>query len=223
MINNTLSLQEINKPTVMIYNIYDQNQTEILLVAYPAAGFLVKEFQKFGYNLIIMDNIKGKPIATATKFTSKMKYPKTDFNYSFSSKISRAKYLAEKLQELYKWEKRKADKKTVAAAARADFKNPFTVGQIFYDSWGYDQTNVDFYQITEVKAKSVILREIAGTLVGDSRVKPSPDHFVGEPKLKPIQIRVNSQGESWSYINGDRGSISLYCNGDAGLYYSSYH
>ena len=29
------------------------------------------------------------------------------------------------------------------------------VGQIYYNSWGYDQTNVDFYMITSVKGQKI--------------------------------------------------------------------
>jgi len=38
------------------------------------------------------------------------------------------------------------------------------VGTIFVRTWGYDQTNVNFYQVVEVtpSGKSVKLREIAG-------------------------------------------------------------
>ena len=34
------------------------------------------------------------------------------------------------------------------------------VGDFFYSSWGYDQTNVEFFQIVEVKPRSVVVRQI---------------------------------------------------------------
>lgn len=52
---------------------------------------------------------------------------------------------------------RKADK-TMAAKA---WKNPLKTGQILYTSWGYDQTNVDFYVITRVSGSRVYVRPIA--------------------------------------------------------------
>jgi hypothetical protein len=41
------------------------------------------------------------------------------------------------------------------------------VGDIFYCSWGYDQTNIDFYQVVELSAsgKTAKLREIGKTFV----------------------------------------------------------
>lgn len=34
------------------------------------------------------------------------------------------------------------------------------VGEIVYNSWGYDQTNIDFYQVTATTAKTITLRAI---------------------------------------------------------------
>ena len=34
------------------------------------------------------------------------------------------------------------------------------VGQIFKYSWGYDQTNVDYYEVQKVKGKSMIVCKI---------------------------------------------------------------
>ena len=34
------------------------------------------------------------------------------------------------------------------------------VGDIFYSSWGYDQTNVDFYQVVKTTPKTIALKKI---------------------------------------------------------------
>jgi hypothetical protein len=76
---------------------------------------------------------------------------------------------------------------------RQEEKNNFVhglkPGDIMVCSWGYDQTNIDYYQVTEVRGKNVVLREISKKVVGDSggsseRVMPVPDSFIGEPLLK---------------------------------------
>ena len=43
-------------------------------------------------------------------------------------------------------------------------------GDIFYNSWGYDQTNIDFYQVVDITktGKSVKLKEIEQKVKGDS-------------------------------------------------------
>ena len=36
----------------------------------------------------------------------------------------------------------------------------FKIGDILYRSWGYDQTNIDFYKITKITASYVFYREL---------------------------------------------------------------
>ena len=39
-------------------------------------------------------------------------------------------------------------------------KHNIKIGDIFYNSWGYDQTNIDFYQVVATTAKTITLRAI---------------------------------------------------------------
>lgn len=66
--------------------------------------------------------------------------------------------------ELSYKEQRKQEKQK----ARARFQNPYKVGDILHHSWGYDQTNCDFYQVVEVKPASVVLRKIGASTVPGS-------------------------------------------------------
>ena len=50
----------------------------------------------------------------------------------------------------------KASTKTISAA------HHYKVGDILYNSWGYNQTNVDWYQVIKVKPKSIVIHPIAG-------------------------------------------------------------
>jgi len=43
------------------------------------------------------------------------------------------------------------------------------VGDVFVESWGYDQTNVDAYQVTRISPASVWIRPIATEIVGNRR------------------------------------------------------
>ncbi len=58
-----------------------------------------------------------------------------------------------------------------------------TVGMILYTSWGWEQTNVDFYEVVAVKGASVKVREIGGRCVGGGRgsdqVVATPGAFIG--------------------------------------------
>lgn len=44
----------------------------------------------------------------------------------------------------------------------AEPKHNIKIGDIFYNSWGYDQTNIDFYQVVKTTDKTVTLRQIKG-------------------------------------------------------------
>lgn len=70
--------------------------------------------------------------------------------------------------------------------ARKRFQNPFKKDDILHHSWGYDQTNCDFYQVVESKKASVVLRKIGSSTVpgsesfmSDSRL-PVKDDFITE-------------------------------------------
>ena len=68
------------------------------------------------------------------------------------------------------------------------------VGDIWSSSWGYDQTNVDFYQVIKVTAKTVTVRkiyketvELTGRFTGT--VTPVADHF--DPRGKEMRRTFN--------------------------------
>lgn len=90
-------------------------------------------------------------------------------------------------------------------------------GAIVYSSWGYDQTNVDFYIILERVNNTVTLQQIGGireyTESMSGKVSPDPSKTFGEPFKK----RINKYG----YINLNSYS---YCNLYDGMpkYFSTY-
>lgn len=70
-----------------------------------------------------------------------------------------------------------------------------TIGTILFGSWGYNQTNVDFWQVVELtpSGKSVRIRKVGkrqdmsqGGL--DSRVLPVKDAFLSNYKMKTKRI-----------------------------------
>lgn len=92
---------------------------------------------------------------------------------------------------------RRAMKKAVREAVLAK-GNPFKVGQLFVNSWGYEQTNVDYYEAIKVGPRSVTLRPIASHPVPCTeyshgmaqRVGPSPGEFTGPAFTKSLQVWV---------------------------------
>jgi hypothetical protein len=70
------------------------------------------------------------------------------------------------------------------------------VGDIFVNSWGYDQTNIDAYQVTRLTPKMMVLQQISTTPVTGTagfmcqHCKPAPDSFVHN--AKPFKARIPS-------------------------------
>lgn len=61
------------------------------------------------------------------------------------------------------------------------------VGDIFYSSWGYDQTNVNFYEVTGLTPASVRLREVSKRVEGNG-VVPNFGSYIGQEftsRIKP--------------------------------------
>lgn len=52
---------------------------------------------------------------------------------------------------------------------RKNYKHNIEVGDIFLTSWGYDQTNVDFYEVIGVLDKSVVVVEVGQKMIRSDR------------------------------------------------------
>jgi hypothetical protein len=120
------------------------------------------------------------------------------------------------------------ERKEIKEKAKKEMSNPYKVGQIFYESWGYDQTNVDFYQIIELKNKSVVLKKIAQKIRKGSEgfmseyVLPFENEFIGDSFLRTINISVNYKGEIEYRVKNGRHLLYEYTNGEQGVYQSHY-
>lgn len=121
-------------------------------------------------------------------------YPKATRNsawhYKFKSEEDRKKYIddwfvkqADRELSKQQWRAERTQKKT------AEILN-LKVGDVLVDSWGYDQTNIDFYQVVKTGQKSFVIRKIASKRAEDSgrgydvAVMPDIDNFIGEPQVK---------------------------------------
>ena len=110
------------------------------------------------------------------------KAAKNDWHHRFRTEAARDKTISEFFAG------RRATV-ALAEARRAERKNAtsgLNVGDILVSSWGYEQTNIDYYQVIETPTeKTVVIRSIAktfnetGWLCGKST--PCPGQFIGEP------------------------------------------
>jgi hypothetical protein len=63
---------------------------------------------------------------------------------------------------------RKARRKALDEWEAKELLEETKPGDIFVSSWGYDQTNIDFYQVVKVSGKSIIFRPIEQIHVRDT-------------------------------------------------------
>ncbi|NJO58756.1 MAG: hypothetical protein HC836_10535 [Richelia sp. RM2_1_2] len=104
---------------------------------------------------------------------------KPDLHYTYNTEVARNKAVAkffESRKEITDWKIENRSSKS-----GRDLK----VGDIVYASWGYDQTNIDFYQVVALKGNvSVVVRKIAQHTVKcagpmSERVVAVKDQFIG--------------------------------------------
>ena len=178
----------------------------------------------------LSENSLGKPVAHLMKLISagpsKGHYKRIEGFY-FDNEAKREIWIKNKIKGLQEYQNRIHEAKNAKKEARANMKHGFEVGQVLYNSWGYDQTNVDFYKIIEVNEKSIKMIEIGGQNVPGSegmmccRVRPNPAVEIGEPILKIIQARM-SNGQPSYYVKSQHGRIGVYDKGEKGTYCSFY-
>jgi hypothetical protein len=151
-----------------------------------------------GENCVVyLFDYNDKPCAKGYVGTS----GKPAFQYRFSNNERRLEYINEWRNRVGNWEAKKAER----VAARKSFKHVISVGDILYSSWGYEQTNIDWYQVIATTDKTITVRQIAGDrnetgwLQGETR--PVRDHFIEEPLTRKVSesnsIRIESFAHAW--------------------------
>jgi hypothetical protein len=95
-------------------------------------------------------------------------------NYSFRDVANRDKWIAEFFAGIDSHEQRK-----VAYREERAKPHDLKAGDIITNSWGYDQTNVDWYRVTKATANFVWLQPIAASLTeDDDSCAPMSGHTV---------------------------------------------
>ncbi len=130
----------------------------------------------------------GKPCAIGYRGRAK----KAAFHYSYSSEASRSKCVTE-------WMEAQANRGRRQPEARA-----LSVGDVLRASWGYEQTNIDYYMVTRLIGKtSVELVEIGqqrDTGGDQGQCVPDKTKIISEPfrrRANGSGVRIDSV--SWAY------------------------
>lgn len=139
------------------------------------------------------------------------KRTKPAFWTGFSNEERMKKVIVDRIGRLMSWE----DMKDKRKEERKHQTDGIEVGDILYNSWGYEQTNIDFYQVVGKKGRQFTLREIIhkydnSRSTGNSMaayVQPIKDSFVND--AEPLKkTSLNMKHGSLSKYDGQ----SLYCS-----------
>ncbi len=139
----------------------------------------------------------------------------------FRSKQEAEKY-AQKIADTYNARaqrtlERKLERQKRQEEERKNFVNPYKVGDILYSSWGYDQTNIDFYKVIAVTGQSIRIVQVADKVVGTSGqedlVVPT-DKAIGSPMLKKVgtngYVRITSFAGASKWDGRPMGQTNAY-------------
>tara|TARA_R110002051_G_scaffold47938_1_gene94427 strand:- start:73 stop:675 length:603 start_codon:yes stop_codon:yes gene_type:complete len=134
-----------------------------------------------------------QPRSAAMIFIGKQQKPAK--RHSFKSVERREEYVQSifgNVRDVAEYKKRKA---VTAKAAKAKAASAVKVGDIFDTSWGYDQTNVEFYQVVAKRGQVIEVIEIGQVAVeskpdGCDYVAPNPERKIGEVMTR----RINQYG-----------------------------
>jgi hypothetical protein len=124
------------------------------------------------------------------------------YNYYYKDISQAEKYISQYKERARLRYEEKQEKSNRKKEAISNFKSSFGVGDILYSSWGYDQTNVNYYQVLELKGRTVILQEIGSSVDEKGFMQGTCTPNVKSKHGEPFRRRIG--------INTYRDSTSQY-------------
>lgn len=141
----------------------------------------------------------GKVAAIAFKG----KAQKPAWHHTFKSELERQEYIDRWFKQLDQREQYNLELKQARQTEilEADIK----LGDYFYTSWGYDQTNIDYMVVVSVTAKTCICRMVSPIHVGESGQEDvlTPGTAYGESFRMQIS-GLNSLTGSYPFCQGSK-------------------
>lgn len=143
----------------------------------------------------------GTPVALV--FGGKRSKP--DFWFRFPTEEAREKRIAE-------WVEDQKSRAEYAAKRRASANAGHTlkVGDVLHASWGYDQTNANFYQVVEVPSKCFVIAREIGSEIGSEIVDGSGGPSTQVRPVKDAFLSDERGGAPKRYKSGPDNSIAAY-------------
>ena len=111
---------------------------------------------------------------------------------------------------------RHSDHRAKEKAARLEVIGMVKPGDIYVYSWGYDQTNIEFFQVIGIQGQMVEFRPIGQKVVSNENcnsmsemVAPVPDGFSG-PSFKKLIKGQNWSGKLEPWFSMDFGCMKIW-------------
>lgn len=200
----------------------------------PTAKFNVKSFTFKGYIFHLATNNAGKQICHLNRILTSGRNKggvKVVEAYRFDNTDKRDEYITRAMAKISERIERKVQEVEEHKALKASVQSRIEdmVGKIFSTSWGYDQTNVDFYQVIGSTKASLRVQQIKCETVEGSagnmccHLVPLKDQFVEdrESTIHIMRVHKYSNQEIVSIIvDGHR--ATEYTGGATGQYCSWY-
>ena len=181
--------------------------------AYRPKSYTLKIFKEaLGIEIYIVDReVGGRKTYEAVGWTGKQQI-KPAINHYYRTPESRQEAIERTVRGTIEAYQRRRQR-----IVERNQPHDFQVGDILTGSWGYDQTNVEFFQVIEVpSAQYVVIRELAQrretTGYDQGNCEPAPDTFIGEPLRRKVIdgcVRLHSSCRL-SKWDGRRRSWSSY-------------
>lgn len=179
----------------------------------------------------------GVEIITFTNWNNKLctliwygKQTKPSKYYAWATEEKRKDYIEERLLTVMQRELEKKAKAITKQKAR-NAGHPYKVGDILQGSWGYGQTNVNFYQVTKATKKAIAIKQVGqamdqtGFMCGEVKAVKNAfydDNEYGGGEFKKIpQCWIHKEEANWYVKSPIHGNLHLW-DGKA-CYKSWYH
>lgn len=158
--------------------------TKLINTRYIPEDSTVIENNEIKLTVYLYTNYKGKP--TALAYSGKSSKP--IFHYTFENESRRIEFINDKIKNRLAIKKSNDDWKNERKKENDALINDVKVGDIFYASWGYEQTNIDFFQVVAKNKSMLTLRELKYTreITGHDQgyLTPLKNKFCNDTEIK---------------------------------------
>lgn len=161
-----------------------------------SSDFKVEEYKNYEFQT--WTNPNGKPVLRVYKGKSGKPY-----SYYYYVKEEHRQEAIDRIKKSADNHEKRMEERRLA---RKNLVNPFEKGDILVSSWGYDQTNIDFYEILETTDKSVKIEKVGSETIGDNGpggllVVPNTSWRSGKIMTKRVGTHESVKITSYAYAH----------------------